>query len=95
MDEVKPVHGILWNDGVVCNTRWAGVRIRDLLLAVGVDADAAAGQLRGWHVCFTSRVTLCQDDKDYGGSVPLEDAMDPEGDVLLAYDVRVSALRVV
>ena len=35
-------------------------------------------------------MTPCQDDKDYGGSIPLSDAMDPEGDVLLAYDVSVA-----
>lgn len=83
MDEKKPVRGILWNDGVIANARWAGVRLRDLLQTVGVDANA----LRSWHVWFTSHVTPCQDDKDYGGSVPLADAMSLEGDVLLAYDV--------
>ncbi|KAI0749275.1 molybdopterin binding oxidoreductase [Daedaleopsis nitida] len=88
MSEKKPVHGILWNDGVICNARWAGLRVHDLLLAVGV---GTAG-LRGWHVSFTSHVTPCQDDKDYGGSVPLADAMDPEGDVLLAYDMNDQAL---
>ena len=84
MNEKKPVHGILWNDGVICNARWAGVRLRDLLQTVGVNPAS----LHGWHVWFTSHVTPCQDDKDYGGSIPLADAMDPEGDVLLAYDVR-------
>ena len=83
MDEVKPVKGILWYDGVIANARWAGVRVRDLLQAAGIEP----GSLQGWHVCFTSSVTPCQDDKDYGGSVPLATAMDPEGDVLLAYEV--------
>lgn len=35
-------------------------------------------------------MTPCQDDKDYGGSIPLSDAMDLEGDALLAYDVSVA-----
>ena len=96
MNEVKRVHGVLWNDGVVCNARWAGARLRDVLLAVGVEPDAATARLRGWHVCFSSHVTPCQDDKDYGGSIPLETAMNPEGDVLLAYEVRPdSCARVV
>ena len=95
MNEKKPVHGILWNDGVICNARWAGIRLRDLLLHVGVNPAS----LTGWHVSFSSHVTLCQDDKDYGGSVPLAAAMDPEADVLLAYEVSlhytnlISALR--
>ena len=91
MDEKKPVRGILWNDGVIANARWAGVRLRDLLQTVDVDADAR----KGWHVWFTSHVTPCQDDKDYGGSVPLADAMALEGDVLLAYDVSSEYHRMV
>lgn len=81
MNEVKSVHGILWDDGVICNARWAGIRLRDLLQSFGVTSDA------GRHVCFASHVTLCQDDKDYGGSVPLAAALDPDADMLLAYEV--------
>ncbi|KAH9944981.1 molybdopterin binding oxidoreductase [Epithele typhae] len=84
MNEVKPVRGVLWDDGVICNARWAGVRLRDLLRAVDVDET----QLAGWHVCFASHITECQDDTDYGGSIPLDIAMDPQGDVLLAYEMN-------
>ena len=83
MDEVKKVKGVLWDDGVIANARWAGVRVRDILEVAGIDFSA----LNGWHVCFTSNVTPCQDDRDYGASVPLTTVMDPDGDVLLAYDV--------
>ncbi|OJT03209.1 Sulfite oxidase [Trametes pubescens] len=82
MDQVKKVHGVLWDDGVIGNARWAGVRLRDVLQDVGLDVQA----LNGWHVCFTSHVTPCQDDKDYGASIPLSKAM--EEDVLLAYDMN-------
>ncbi|OCH83981.1 molybdopterin binding oxidoreductase [Obba rivulosa] len=81
MNEVKPVHGILWDDGVICNTKWAGARLRDVLQTVGVNIQGEA------HVCFASHVTLCQDDSYYGGSVPLAKAMS-EDDVLLAYDMN-------
>ncbi|TBU41637.1 molybdopterin binding oxidoreductase [Dichomitus squalens] len=84
MDQVKPVKGILWYDGVIANARWAGVRVRDILQASGVESES----LQGWHVCFTSNVTPCQDDRDYGGSVPLMTAMDLAGDVLLAYEMN-------
>ncbi|KAH9847232.1 molybdopterin binding oxidoreductase [Lenzites betulinus] len=83
MDQVKKVHGVLWNDGVISNNRWAGVPLRDVLQAVGIDVQA----LSGWHVCFASHVTPCQDDKDYGGSIPITKAMSPEEDVLLAYEM--------
>lgn len=91
MDGKKPVRGILWYDGVICNARWAGLRLRDLLLDIGINPAS----LKGWHVSFASHVTPCQDDKDYGGSIPLEDAMNPEADILLAYDVSIfhSCLR--
>lgn len=84
MDQVKKVKGVLWDDGVIANARWAGVRVRDILEAAGIDSSS----LNGWHVRFTSNVTPCQDDRDYGASVPLTSVMDPDGDVLLAYDMN-------
>ncbi|KAI0635522.1 molybdopterin binding oxidoreductase [Trametes polyzona] len=84
MDQVKKVQGVLWDDGVICNARWAGVPLRDVLLEAGVDAQALAG----WHVCFASHVTPCQDDNDYGASIPIAKAMSPEEDVLLAYEMN-------
>jgi sulfite oxidase len=36
---------------------------------------------------LASHVTVCQDDDRYGVSVPLEEATDEEGNVLLAYAV--------
>ena len=84
MDGVKKVRGVLWNDGVICNARWAGARLHDVLQHVGLDVDA----LTGWHVWFESHVTLCQDDNYYGASIPLTKAVSPDDDVLLAYEVR-------
>ncbi|KAI0761002.1 molybdopterin binding oxidoreductase [Trametes elegans] len=84
MDQVKKVQGVLWDDGVICNARWAGIRLRDLLQDVGIDVQA----LTGWHVQFASHVTPCEDDKHYGGSIPLSRAMNPNDDVLLAYEMN-------
>ncbi|KAI0661859.1 molybdopterin binding oxidoreductase [Cubamyces menziesii] len=84
MDGVKKVRGVLWNDGVICNARWAGARLHDVLQHVGLDVDA----LTGWHVWFESHVTLCQDDNYYGASIPLTKAVSPDGDVLLAYEMN-------
>ena len=82
MNEVKPVRGILWDDGVVCNARWGGVRLRDVLLDAGVGLEGMR------HVQFASHVTPCEDDTYYGASIPLEKAMSEDGDVLLAFEVR-------
>lgn len=80
---MKPVRGILWDDGVICNARWGGVRLRDVLLHTKVDLASAA------HVQFASHVTPCEDDTYYGSSIPLDKAMDEDGDVLLAFKVRL------
>ena len=83
----KKVRGILWSEGTIANARWAGAPLRDLLVAAGVSEQEDAQ--RGFHVWFTSDVAPCQDDTNYGGSIPLEKAMAKDGGVLLAYEVRV------
>jgi sulfite oxidase len=83
MGRIKAVSGVGWDDGVIANCRWAGVRLRDVLSRY--DFDVAA--LNGRHCCFASYATLCQDDEFYGSSVPLEKAVTLDGDVLLAYEV--------
>ncbi|KAI0783611.1 Oxidoreductase, molybdopterin-binding domain-containing protein [Abortiporus biennis] len=82
MNELKKVHGILWNDGVVCNAKWAGVRLRDVLLRSGINTQGAL------HVHFESHITPCEDDSYYGASIPLEKAMSEDGEVLLAYEMN-------
>ncbi|OAX36937.1 hypothetical protein K503DRAFT_771984 [Rhizopogon vinicolor AM-OR11-026] len=82
----KAVRGILWSEGTIANARWAGVPLRDILIAAGVSEQEDAQ--RGFHVCFVSAVAPCQDDTDYGGSIPLEKAMAKDGDVMLAYEMN-------
>ena len=83
MDQVKKVNGILWDDGVVCNAKWGGARLRDVLLDAKLDFTNIE------HVQFASHVTPCEDDTYYGASIPLQKAMDEQGDVLLAWEVRI------
>ena len=80
MGAIKKVNGIGWDDGVICNAYWGGVRLCDVLNYAGVKFGYA-------HVCCASYVTLCQDDHYYGASIPLSKAMSPDEDVLLAFDV--------
>ena len=81
---VKKVNGILWDDGVICNAKWGGVRLRDVLLHAQVNLEGAQ------HVQFASHVTPCEDDAYYGASIPLAKAMDEHGDVLLAWEVSAT-----
>ncbi|KAI6042530.1 Oxidoreductase, molybdopterin-binding domain-containing protein [Pisolithus marmoratus] len=83
----KEVKGIKWGDGAACNVRWAGAPLRQVLLSAGVP-DGDRDSYEGFHVCFASYVAPCEDDKYYGGSIPLADAMDEKQDALLAYEMN-------
>jgi len=81
MGAIKKVNGVSWKDGVIANCKWGGVSLRELILHCGVQPG------EGFHVCFSSYATLCEDDTYYGASIPLERALDESADVLLAYEV--------
>lgn len=85
----KDVEGLKWGEATICNVKWTGVLLRDLLIHAGVRLDNS----NGLHVCVASHVAECQDDDYYGVSVPLEKALDIHGDVLLAYHVCTLNLR--
>lgn len=91
MGAIKKVNGVPWSNGVVANCSWAGVPLRDVLMRCGVVVPQ--GSEHGMHVCFASYATICEDDSYYGASIPLETALSEDADVLIAYEVRVIALR--
>lgn len=78
---IKEVHGVDWFDAALMNCVFEGPRLCDVLLAAGVTKVKAS------HVQFASTGTRTQEDEYYGGSIPLERAMDPEMDVILALKV--------
>lgn len=80
----RKVSGVPWEDGVIANCQWGGVRVRDLLVHAGVHSD----RIPDAHVQFASYATLCEDDAYYGSSVPLAKALSVEDEVLLAWEVR-------
>lgn len=86
---VKEVQGVDWFDAAVMNCLWEGPRLRDVLLSVGLQM----GQLSAnRHVQFASYGSKVQEDDWYGGSIPLERAMDPEMDVILAVKVGLDVV---
>ncbi|KAI0058185.1 molybdopterin binding oxidoreductase [Artomyces pyxidatus] len=78
----QDVQGIKWGEGTIANVAWTGVRLRDVLLEAGVKLGD------GMHVCFSSHVSQVEEDSWFGGSIPLEKAMDEDGDVLIAYSMN-------
>src|SRR5256886_4633444 len=79
---VKPILGeVPWRAAVIGTATWRGVPLREVLRAVGVEADAR-------YVGFTSldKAQFEGEKVSYGSSIVLEKALSP--DVLLAYEMN-------
>lgn len=87
--QIKEVQGIDWLDGAVMNCKWRGPRLRDVLLAAGVNQESAKKKR---FVAFECYQVECQDDTWFGGSVELERCMSVEDEIILALEVRFSLL---
>lgn len=87
-----------WVIGAMSTAKWGGVRMRDVLKHCGMDVDAMAlGEKTPddiKHVQFqgydTDETGLC-----YGGSIPIDKAVDGLGDALFAFEMNVSRVKVV
>uniref|UniRef100_A0A8D8G340 sulfite oxidase n=1 Tax=Culex pipiens TaxID=7175 RepID=A0A8D8G340_CULPI len=86
MMEVKPIKGLPWGPAAVGNAQWSGVRLVDVLKAMGVESDEVS------HVQFEGLDTD-PTHTPYGASIPLSKAMDPRGDVILAYEMNGQPLN--
>jgi DMSO/TMAO reductase YedYZ molybdopterin-dependent catalytic subunit/glyoxylase-like metal-dependent hydrolase (beta-lactamase superfamily II)/rhodanese-related sulfurtransferase len=79
---IRPIPGQApWGAGAIGHAVWSGVRLRDVLLAAGVDAQTG-------HVAFTGLDQAEEEGEltEFGGSIPLERALGP--DVLLADEMN-------
>lgn len=83
------VEGLLWGEGTICNVKWGGVRLRDIVLRSGIGQQVPLDQL---HLCFASHITACEQDDWFGASIHLEEALNEQRDALLAYEVRICYL---
>lgn len=82
MTRFKEVKGLDWGVGAISTARWAGARLCDVLAKAGHrprDTEA--------HVCFEG---LDSDPTGtaYGASIPLARALNPDAEVLLAYEMN-------
>ncbi|ORZ16674.1 Oxidoreductase, molybdopterin-binding domain-containing protein [Lobosporangium transversale] len=86
--QVKEVKGVIWKAGTISNAVWAGPRLCDILRNVaGVPEDLHHEMIRNYHVSFEADDHV-KEDVCYGSSIPLRKAMDPLGDVILAYEMN-------
>ncbi|PHH69346.1 hypothetical protein CDD82_7818 [Ophiocordyceps australis] len=78
----RPTNGLAWDVGAISNASWEGVRLSDVLNDAGFDvAEGISGASEVKHVHFSGM-------EAYGSSIPLKKAVDPQGDVLLAYSMN-------
>ncbi|KAI0102687.1 Oxidoreductase, molybdopterin-binding domain-containing protein [Nemania sp. FL0031] len=75
----KKTNGLQWTVGAISNAKWEGVRLRDVLADAGLSLAEPGEDAR--HVQFSGL-------EAYGASIPIEAAIDPRGDVLLAFKMN-------
>lgn len=81
---VRKSKGFTWGAGAISCAYWKGVPLRDLLLVAGVEVNFAPSQRR--YVNFAGSEDLT--DGRYETSIPLEYAIDPANDVIVAYEMN-------
>ena len=71
---VKKVGGVQWDAGTIGNAQWTGPALAEVLRAAGLKENAR-------HVWFESLDEVFEEGKTihFGGSIPLDKALDDEG----------------
>ncbi|KAG7169115.1 sulfite oxidase-like, partial [Homarus americanus] len=83
MTKVKPVKGLSWGQAAIGNATWSGARLCDVLKDMGIED----GKTDALHVQFEGLDTDPA-NMPYGSSIPIEKALNPHGDVILAYEMN-------
>lgn len=76
--------GLQWDVGAISNSEWTGVRLRDVL-------EDAGFPINDWHAEGVKHVQFVGAEA-YGASIPVSKALDPLGDVMLAYHMAGNPL---
>jgi len=81
-----------WVAGAIGNSKWSGVRMRDVLKAAGMDVDAISLGSKPAPEKATNIGLLGYDQDEVGNqyccSFPFDKAIDPFGDALIAYEMN-------
>ncbi|KAL1461470.1 hypothetical protein WDU94_013363 [Cyamophila willieti] len=85
MSQVKPVKGLSWGPAAVGNATWTGARLTDVLKLAGLNPDPDDTNVQ--HVHFEG-LDMDLARVPYAASVPASKALDPRGDVILAYEMN-------
>lgn len=98
-NKVKKVKGLEWEGGSIGNAEWTGVLLRDVLLSAGLgdgigkennSSNSKASPPQGETVSHIQFEGLDNDGAGtfYGASIPISKALDPQGDVLLCFEMN-------
>jgi len=78
----RSTNGLQWTAGAISNATWEGVLLSDVLADAGFEvSEALSGESEAKHVHFAGL-------EAYAASIPIKKAVDPQGDVLLAYSMN-------
>jgi sulfite oxidase len=78
-EHAKQTNGLQWTAGAISNAEWEGVKLHDVLADAGLDVENLPDDAQ--HAQFTGL-------EAYGASIPIKKAVDPYGDVLLAFKMN-------
>ncbi|KAF2563408.1 hypothetical protein F2Q70_00018026 [Brassica cretica] len=94
MSKVRNVRGVGWDVSAIGNAVWGGAKLADVLELLGIPKLTSSTGLGGRHVEFVS-VDRCKEENGgpYKASIPLNQATNPEADVLLAYEMNGEILN--
>ncbi|KAJ5244640.1 hypothetical protein N7489_004736 [Penicillium chrysogenum] len=86
LNMIRKSKGFNWGAGAISCAFWKGPLLRDVLLAAGFEGESTQNNgIRRW-VHFEGADELSEGK--YATSIPLAYAMDPENDVILAYEMN-------
>lgn len=86
LNMIRKSKGFNWGSGAISCAFWKGPLLRDVLLAAGFEDESTQNSgIRRW-VHFEGADELSEGR--YATSIPLAYAMDPENDVILAYEMN-------
>uniref|UniRef100_A0A7S4L5J1 Cytochrome b5 heme-binding domain-containing protein n=1 Tax=Paramoeba aestuarina TaxID=180227 RepID=A0A7S4L5J1_9EUKA len=80
-----------WRNGAIGCALWGGVRVRDVLGYCGMDVDGiSAGRTLLKNAKIVNFIAEDADETgvNYAGVIPIEKALDPLGDAILAYEMN-------
>ena len=84
LGSVREVKGIPWKGGAIGNAEWSGVYLRDVLNYAGYKDDVSSVE----HIHLEGLDNNPITGEHSGASIPIEKALDPRGDCLLAYEMN-------